>query len=236
MKPLIALTPLIDQNMDDTPWMLRNYFDAIEKAGGIPVMLAPMKDENDIAWIASHFDGILFTGGQDVDPKVYGKAKEVDCDLWISEDRDGLEMPLLRAALQADVPILGICRGLQFINAALGGTLWQDLPSQRPSDIVHSQSKPYSRPAHEVAIFKGTPLFSLIGKDHIGVTTLHHQAVRDLAPGLRVTATAPDGLIEAFDMPEARFLWAVQWHPEFLFDVDEDHFKIFKAFVDACSE
>ncbi len=234
MKPVIALTPLIDQNLDDSPWMLKEYFRAIEKAGGIPVMLAPLKDKDDIDRMAAMFDGILFTGGQDVDPAIYGREKEVDCDIWISKDRDVLEQPLLRRALEADLPILGICRGLQFINAVLGGTLWQDLPSQRPEGMKHSQEKPYCKPCHQVTVVKDTPLYDMVGKDTIGVTSLHHQAIRDLAPGLRVMATSPDGLVEAFDMPSARFLWAVQWHPEYMFDIDEDSFGIFKAFVDVC--
>ncbi len=230
MKPVIVLTPLIDQNLDDTPWMLRGYFEAIEAAGGIPVMISSLKEEEDIAQVVGRADGILFTGGQDVDPAVYGKEKEVDCDLWISPDRDQLEVPLLLYAMGAGKPVLGICRGLQLINAVLGGTLWQDLPSQHPSDIVHSGKGI----CHEVSVVPGTPLAALVGKDKLNVNTLHHQAIRDLAPDLRPMAMSPDGLIEAYDKPGADFFWAVQWHPEMIFSEDEPSFKIFQAFVDAC--
>ena len=230
MKPFIALTPLIDQQMDDTPWMLKDYFNAVEAAGGIPIMLSPLKDKDDIEWAAAKFDGIVFTGGQDVAPSVYGREKEVDADLWVSPDRDELEIPLLEFCISSGMPILGICRGLQLINAGLGGTLWQDLPSQRDSQICHSGKE--LRP--EVSLLPGTPLEELIGKKSLTVNTLHHQAIRDLAPGLKPMAVAPDGLVEAFYKPDSDFFWAVQWHPEMIFPESEDNLKIIRAFIEAC--
>ncbi len=235
MKPLIALTPLIDEKMDNTPWMLQHYFSAVEGAGGLPVMLPPLSGEDDLPELLSHFDGILFTGGHDVDPSVYGREREEGCGLSISPQRDALEVPLLRLAMDRGMPILGICRGIQLINAVLGGTLWQDLPSQHPSDIAHSQKEPHSVKTHEVVLQAGTPLAELLGKERIGVNTSHHQAIRELAPSLRADAYSTDGLVEAVDRPGDSFFWAVQWHPERLFEGDEDSRKILRAFVQACS-
>ena len=134
-----------------------------------------------------------------------------------------------------DKPILGICRGIQFINAALRGTLWQDLPSQHPSDIEHHMNPPYDAFGHNVSLVPGTPLASLFaGQTEIAVNSYHHQAVREPAAGLEVMAVAPDGVIEALYRPASHFLWAVQWHPEFLYKVDPRSQAIFDAFVGSC--
>ena len=138
--------------------------------------------------------------------------------------------------LRADKPVLGICRGIQFINAALGGTLYQDLPSQRPSAVTHCQKPPYDRPAHGVAICPGSALYDLIGKASIAVNSYHHQAVKEPASGLEVMAVAEDGIIEAVRLEGKRFVWAVQWHPEFSYLTDEDSRRIFRAFVSAAAK
>ena len=116
----------------------------------------------------------------------------------------------------------------------MGGTLWQDLPSQRPSDISHSQGKPYGCPSHVVELVPGSPLHALLGKDFINVNTRHHQGIRELAPSLAVMATAPDGLIESICLPGSRFAWGVQWHPEHMAPEDPASVQIFEAFVSAC--
>ena len=214
--PLIGVTPLWDVERQSV-WMLPDYLDGIKAAGGIPVVLPIAMSETDAERIVETFNGFLFTGGQDVS----------SCP-----ERDKEETLLLQKALEADKPILGICRGLQFINVFLGGTLWQDLPSQHPSVIVHRQGKPYGVPTHQVSI--SGELQSLLGKDILDVNTLHHQAVKDLGNGLTPMAIAPDGLIEAFQMPDKRFVWAVQWHPEYLFKTDHDSLAIFSCFVERC--
>ena len=214
--PLIGVTPLWDAERKSV-WMLPDYLEGIKAAGGIPVVLPIAMSEDDAERIVETFDGLLFTGGQDVS----------SCP-----ERDKEETVLLQKALEADKPILGICRGLQFINVFLGGTLWQDLPSQYPSDIVHRQGKPYGVPSHQVSI--SGELQSLLGKEILDVNTLHHQAVKDLGSGLTPMAVAPDGLIEAFQMPGKRFVWAVQWHPEYLFKTDKDSLAIFSCFVKHC--
>ena len=228
--PLIGVTPLWDAERQSV-WMLPDYLDGIKSAGGIPVVLPIAMSEADAERIVESFDGFLFTGGQDVSPSLYG-TEDATGTIVSSPERDKEETLLLQKALEADKPVLGICRGLQFINVFLGGTLWQDLPSQHPSAIVHRQGKPYGVPSHQVCI--SGELQSLLGKDILDVNTLHHQAVKDLGNGLTPMAVAPDGLIEAFQMPDKRFVWAVQWHPEYLFKTDHDSLAIFSCFVERC--
>ena len=143
-------------------------------------------------------------------------------------------MLILDEALKRDKPILGFCRGIQFINAALGGTLWQDIPTELPSDVTHCQKQPYDIPSHEVDISTASPLYSLLKKEKISVNSYHHQGVRELSPQLVSMASAPDGLIEAVYAPEQRFLWAVQWHPEFAYLKEENSRLIFEEFVRNC--
>ena len=231
-QPIIGITPLVDEKRESL-WMLPGYMDAVTQAGGLPIMLPLTSDEAAIDALVSLCDGLLITGGQDVDPSIYGE-EPINDTVLPNADRDAMELPLLRKALAADKPILGICRGLQFINAVLGGTLYQDLPVQHPSDTAHDMSAPYDRAVHEVEVEEGSPLFALLEKKTLGVNTLHHQAVRELAPCLRSMAVSTDGLIEAAWMPDKKFVWAVQWHPEFLFKVDEPSRRIVRAFVEKC--
>ena len=229
-SPLIGVTPLWDAARQSV-WMLPDYLDGIKAAGGLPVVLPLEVSEEDVDQIVNTCDGFLFTGGQDVSPSLYG-MEDATGTIVSSPERDQLETMLLSKALLADKPILGICRGLQFINAFMGGTLWQDLPSQHHSEIVHRQGKPYDVPTHQV-ILNGD-LQSLLGKEVLEVNTLHHQAVKDLGNGLIPMAIAPDGIIEAFMLPGKRFVWAVQWHPEYLFRTDKDSLVIFSYFVEHC--
>lgn len=229
-RPLIGVTPLWD-TAQHSVWMLPDYLDGIQAAGGIPLVLPIRSDRPSAERLAALCDGFLFTGGQDVSPSVYGMEDKTGT-VVSSPERDALETLLFPLAFQTGKPILGICRGLQFLNAALGGTLWQDLPSEHPSAIVHKQGKPYDRPSHPVAL-SGT-LRQCIGKEQIQVNTLHHQAVRQLAPGLSPMAIAPDGVIEAAELPGHPFFQAVQWHPEFLFRTDPDQLALFRSFIDAC--
>ena len=229
--PIIGVTPLWDAERKSV-WMLPDYLEGIKAAGGIPVVLPLEISEEDANRIVETCDGFLFTGGQDVSPELYG-TKDATGTIIPSPERDKMETLLLEKALQADKAVLGICRGLQFINAFLGGTLWQDLPSQHPSDIVHRQGKPYGVPTHKVML-EGD-LKKLLGKDTIEVNTLHHQAVKDLADDLTPIANAPDVLIEAARMKGKRFVWAVQWHPEYMFKTDLDSLILFSCFVRHCS-
>ena len=234
MKRVIGLIPLVDERRDSL-WMLPGYMDGVAAAGGLPVMLPLDGDDGDLDRLCGLCDGFLLTGGHDVSPEFYGQERLPVCGA-ISPERDAMEAGVLRRAMAQDKPVLGICRGIQFINAALGGTLWQDLPSQRPSEITHAQRPPYDAPAHEVRVLPGTPLARLLQTDVLPVNSYHHQAVRDLAPALRPMALSPDGLVEALWHPDMRFLWAVQWHPEFAWRTSEAARKVFEAFVKACDK
>ena len=227
--PIIGVTPLWDAERKSV-WMLPDYLDGIRAAGGLPVVLPIEMSEKDADQIVETCDGFLFTGGQDVAPELY--EEKVAPSIVSSPERDKLETLLLSKALQADKAVLGICRGLQFINVFLGGTLWQDLPSEHPSEIVHRQGKPYDAPTHKVKL--NGDLQTLLGKDIIEVNTLHHQAIKDLGNDLTAMAVAPDGIIEAVKMVGKRFVWAVQWHPEYMFKTNPDSLAIFSCFVKHC--
>lgn len=230
-KTLIGVTPLFDRARDSY-WMLPGYFLALEQAGAVPVMLPLTNDEAALKRLVETLDGFLVAGGQDVSPSVYGEQMKPTCAETCPE-RDATETTLLRLLWDADKPVFGICRGLQILNAHLGGTLFQDLITEHPSDTNHRMAAPYDRAEHTVSLCKGAPLCALLGAETIGVNSCHHQAIKALAPVLQPMAVAPDGLTEAVYAPEKRFVWAVQWHPEFFFRKDENSRTIFAAFVNA---
>ena len=236
-RPLIGVMPLIDYEKKSY-WMLPGYLEGILRAGGIPVMLPPTNDTSVLLQLAASCDGFLFTGGQDVSPSLYGEEKLEACG-EISAARDEMEKILLHMAQDADLPVLGICRGIQFINAAMGGTLYQDLPTQHPPFVDHHQAPPYDVPVHKVEILRDTPLYDIL-KDYLDetgnlkVNSYHHQAVKDKAQGLQVAAVSEDGIIEGLYDPSKTFFHTVQWHPEFSVRTDESSMWLFKAFVDAC--
>lgn len=228
-RPIIGVTPLIDYEKDSY-WLVPGYMQGILEAGGTPVML-PLTDNINIAeQLADKCDGFLFTGGQDVSPAVYGEKPIPQCG-ECSPERDTTELLLLKQAFELNKPILGICRGIQLLNAALGGTLYQDLPSQINSPLEHHQKPPYDKPIHEVEIMCNTPLHKLLGKSILAVNSYHHQAIKDLSERLLPMAKSPDGIIEAVYMPDKKFVWGVQWHPEFLHMSDENSKRIFAEFV-----
>lgn len=231
LKPVVGVMPLWDAERESL-WMLPGYLDGLGQAGATAVIFPFSRDEEELSRLTGLCDGLLFTGGQDVSPELYGeRAPEgaVSC----CEKRDAMETIVLKLALAADKPCLGICRGIQFINAALGGTLYQDLPAQHPSEVTHRQRPPYDVPAHEVRVKRGSPLWDCLGTETLMVNSYHHQAVKTLAPGLEAMAVSPDGLVEAVCLPGRKFLWAVQWHPEFSYFSDPNSAAIFRAFVRA---
>lgn len=228
-RPYIALLPLYDSEKASY-WMLPGYMKGIEQAGGVPVMLPMTSDEGILDMLADRYDAFLFTGGQDVSPELYG-AQRLPCCGETCAGRDDMERALLPKVLERGKPVLGICRGLQLLNAVLGGTLYQDLPTEHPSAVEHHQTPPYDRPVHRVQIKAGSPLFSLVGQTSLDVNSYHHQAVKTLSNRLKAMAYAEDGLVEAAYMPEARFVWAVQWHPEFCYQTDENNRKILNELV-----
>lgn len=233
-KPIIGVLPLYDEKLESY-WMVPGYMTGIEAAGGIPVMLPLTSDIEAIEPLAAAFDGFLFTGGPDVNPQIYGERPEEYCGKP-SNERDLLEGWLFKQVLSMDKPMLGICRGLQLFNALLGGTLYQDIPSQLESDqkIVHTMKPPYDAPVHKVRIEKISPLYKILEHDEIAVNSYHHQGIKQLADSLLPAAKAGDGLVEAVWMPDRRFVLAVQWHPEFMYRTDENSLKLFSEFVGAC--
>lgn len=231
MKPVVGIMPLWDEEKNSI-WMLPGYPDGIIQAGAVPVIFPFLDDKDEISRLVNICDGILFTGGQDVSPKLYGE-EPLDGLVSCCEKRDAMEAIVLKLSMESEKPILGICRGIQFINAALGGTLYQDLPLQHPSNIGHHQNAPYDAPAHEVSLIKGSPLQECLKTESLPVNSYHHQAVKRPAPELEVMAFSPDGLAEALYMPSQKFLWAVQWHPEYSYKTDQSSRKIFRAFVES---
>lgn len=189
------------------------YANAIIKAGGMPIIIPTTTDAKTLLNIVSTLDGLVFSGGADITPAYYNEAvwnKTVEVD----SIRDVYELTLIKLAANRNVPILGICRGEQLINVAFGGTLYQDLPSQKKSDIKHSQNEPRELATQPISIIKGTGLCSILGNNEtLSVNSFHHQAIKDMASGFIPTAIAPDGVTEGLENPN-RNISGIQWHPE----------------------
>jgi len=206
------------------------YTQSISKSGASPVLIPLGLPEEQLLDIISRVDGILFAGGGDIHPNAYGSqmhplVAEVDAD------RDRVEIFLAQQIIEQKMPFLGICRGIQLLNVAMGGTLWEDLEDQRPGSFRHSYFPEYPRKylAHPVDIEPDSKLASILQKHNIMVNSLHHQGIRQLAPGLKPIATAPDGLVEAAEIPGYPFGVAVQWHPEWLPDTAAQN-ELFRSF------
>jgi putative glutamine amidotransferase len=201
------------------------YIEALERVGACPILIPLGLAENRLQEILSKVDGLLFSGGGDVHPERYNSQIHPLVDR-VDPDRDRVEIYLVNEAIQKEIPFLGICRGLQVINVALGGTIYEDILDQRLNSIRHDYSpgKPRQYLAHTVDIEAESRLAQLLGKSTTHVNSLHHQGIKDLAPNLKVNATASDGLIEAFEVKNYRFGLAVQWHPEWL--ASEDNMDI----------
>lgn len=232
MRPVIGLIPLYDDEKESY-WMLPGYMQAIEAGGGLPIMLPLTEDKDELAEAYSLCQGILFTGGHDVSPSVYGQEKKATCGKECGP-RDAMEGLILDKCLADDKPLFGICRGIQFINAHLGGSLYQDLPTEYDCKVEHHMAPPYDRAAHQVEVIDKTKLAEIIGVGYHSVNSCHHQAIKDLSPKLEKMAVSEDGLIEAVAVKDQRFAVAVQWHPEFSFKNNEESMKLLKAFIKEC--
>jgi len=210
------------------------YVHAVQQAGGVPVLLPPESSEAAIEALWERLDGLMLTGGGDIDPARFGEARHASVS-DVSDARDALELELTERAVSQERPLLAICRGIQVLNVALGGTLYQDIPSEPGSPIDHSQKERRDRPTHAVKVLgEGTRLGRILGTLEIEVNSFHHQAVKRLGRGLREVAWAPDGIIEGVELPGADgFVVGVQWHPEDLVEHDPVARSLFAAFVDA---
>ena len=233
MKPTIGLLTAIDAA--GTVTALRAYADAILLGGGLPLILPYTAEPAVIAQYVALCDGFCFTGGADIDPAHYGEQASPACG-DVQPLRDEMELAVFRAAFRADKPLLGICRGAQLFNVALGGTLIQDLPSECPTPIPHRQTEGKFAPSHEVYALSDTPLYALMGTERITANSFHHQAVKALGCDLAVMAYADDGVIEGFYHTKARYLRAYQWHPERLCDTNAHNRLVFDDFIKHCGK
>jgi putative glutamine amidotransferase len=240
MKPVIGVTP--DFNAGDredmggrepTYFLRARYARAIEDLGGVPLILPLAADQRLRRQLLKGLDGLLLTGsGPDLPPRLYGERQRYRYKL-MSRPRYEFELAMARLAADEGLPMFGICGGMQAINVALGGSLVQDIASQRAAALPHRGSGPATRLSHPVQVAPRSLLRRIVRHAQIRVNSSHHQSVSRVAPSLAVSAAAPDGIIEAIEAPEHPFLLGVQWHPEFLYERDSVHRRLFLAFLKA---
>jgi putative glutamine amidotransferase len=234
--PIIGVTTSSERTDKgvDRAFVNAAYIRAVERAGGVPLLLTPFHSPAALARFGEHVDGLLLTGGGDIDPARFGESRHDKTDL-VSAERDDLELErVTRQAIDTGLPLLAICRGLQVVNVALGGTLHQHVPDAFGESVTHSQTLARGERTHDVAIEAGSLLSRLAGGDHLRVNSFHHQAINALGDGLRPVAWADDKVIEAVELPGARgFMLAVQWHPEELVEHDPAAAGLFAALIDA---
>lgn len=231
MRRVIGVMPLYDDEKNSY-WMLPGYLKMLEAENAIPLVLPLTACRSELDYFLEICGGFLMTGGHDVSPSVYNAKKKPWCGSCC-ELRDEMERYILTNAVKMNRSVLGICRGIQLMNACYGGTLYQDLKTEHNSCVNHHMEPPYDRTEHQVTIQKGTPLYDILGKEQIGVNSRHHQAIRELSPYFQPMAASEDGLIESIYMPECKYVVGVQWHPEHSYLVDENSQKIVHSFVDS---
>jgi putative glutamine amidotransferase len=213
-------------------YTLSDYSEAILDAGGAPVIIPAAQDRKSLDRILSAVQGLILSGGPDVHPRRYGEEPMAGL-AEVDETLDRMELMAAGLAVENNLPVLGICRGIQVLNVALGGTLYQDIASQVPKSICHTPKADKAVNTHTVRIEAGSRLHKLFGQREIWVNGKHHQSVKDVAPGVVVAARARDGVIEAVELPGRRFVIGVQWHPEGTWREDPNSNRLFQAFVRA---
>lgn len=238
MNPLIGITGRKDASarLVNSPLYAvgQTYVRAIQKVGGTPLIIPPLLSEREWVLLSRRLDGVLFSGGGDIDPTYYDQTASRSLG-GVDELRDQSEITGMRVSIAAGLPLLGICRGQQVLNVALGGTLYQDIATQLSSPLEHAYlpARPMEQIVHPVAIEPGSRLAEILGGRDLGVNSAHHQAVWVSGAGLRVVATAPDGVIEALELEEHPFCLSVQWHPEAMVKIADTMYPLFAAFVAA---
>ncbi len=239
MRPIIGIPCLAAERAKTHRPLYGNnqsYVRAVAQSGGIPVLIPPQAEAASLDHVCARLDGLLLTGGEDVAPALYGEAPLPKCG-QPEPERDDLEMRMTRWALEYDLPIFGICRGMQLLNVAAGGTLYQDLATQLPGTAEHALSAlPRDTRAHEIAVQADSRLARILGTERPQVNSLHHQAVARPGADVEILAVSPDGVAEAMEVRGQSFALAVQYHPEELFDSDEASQRLFAAFIAACEE
>jgi putative glutamine amidotransferase len=238
-SPLIGITvgqqPLTET--DGTRLRVRStYPRAIAGVGGIPILIPLQVDVETLRRIYDRLEGVLVTGGGDVNPTFYGMSQSAHT-IEVDSHRDEVEIQLVRWAVEDDKPLLGICRGHQVMNVALGGTLIQDINNEIPGSIRHDFPTDdwFTKLPHEVNVDPSSKLYQSLGlkTDRFQVNSMHHQSVKQLASPLCLTAQADDGVIEAVEIPDHHFAIGVQWHPEALFETHQPHRQLFQAFINS---
>lgn len=239
-KPRIGIAANLRTIGSDMPGMYfsyvsHDYVEALERSGAIPVMLPVLKDLDLLRQQMEGLSGILLPGGYDIDPMLYGEQPVIGQDFAMAEV-DRFSIRTLQEADAMGLPVLGVCKGIQVINVAFGGTLYQDLPRQKEGCLQHSQKAPRYNPSHYVSIEAGSFLSELFPA-RIAVNSFHHQAVKETAKGFRVTARAEDGVIEAIEKESGTFMLGVQWHPEMMAKFDDPQMlRLIERFVDQCKK
>lgn len=233
-KPIIGVTPSIEKD-EKNYFINRDNAKVIEEMGGIPFILPHSLDEENIMQIAEMIDGLYLTGGNDIDPTFFGEEPHPNLGT-INPSRDFFEDELIQQILQQDKPILGVCRGAQIVNVSLGGTMYQDIYAQIDQELLqHSQNAPVHHGSHFVKVTDGSLLHKIVGTDTLRVNSRHHQANKTEGKGLVFSGIANDGVVEAVESKEHRFVLGVQWHPENLIQAGcQASQKIFAAFIKAC--
>jgi putative glutamine amidotransferase len=237
-RPLVALTTTMVRksgaHQQPSVFLYTSYIAALENFGLTPVLITPAHTRESIEGIIAACSGLVLSGGEDVDPARYGEQPSPALGSVLPE-RDEMEFVALEAALARDIPVFAICRGLQVLNVYLGGTLYQDLSTEQPGKITHVQRTPWSTKAHDVRVEAGSQLRDIVGVDSFCINSFHHQALKGVAPSLRVVARSDDGLVEAVESSDHAWVVGVQWHPErheaSADDTDPDK-RLFIAFGD----
>lgn len=232
MRPLIGITSSVDEEKGEAKLSL-DYSDAILKAGGMPLLIPPGIE--DIASVLSSVEGLVFTGGVDIDPAFYDERPHPKMGR-VSPSRDAMEIPLAREALARGTPILGICRGAQVVAVAAGGTLFQDIPSQVGGAMKHYQEAPRWYGTHKVILDEETLVLEVFGQRQIVVNSFHHQSVRTPGDGLKITGRALDGVVEALESTTGSFCLCLQFHPECMWQKDKLFLRPFEALVKAAKK
>lgn len=231
-RPLIGITT----NHDDREKELRlrrHYVEAVIAAGGLPVLLPVVTDHEIITDYLARIDGLLLTGGGDIDPLLYGEDPLPE-NGRLDPLRDNFELELVRKAFETDLNILGICKGCQVLNLALGGSLYQDLYRQKAAVLKHVQEAPRWYPTHRVRIKRNSHLYGIVQQEFIKVNSIHHQAIKEVSPFFKVVAYSADGVIEAIEKKQGAFVLGVQWHPESLWKSSWENYNIFREFIKKC--
>lgn len=236
-KPKILIPTPIQFNTSRSYSTGQGYIKSLVRAGSVPLMVPVAIDDRELRALYELSDGVLLSGGGDVDPAAYGED-QLEPTHYIDTDRDRHEFLLTRWAVADDKPIFGICRGIQAMNVALGGSLVQDIPTQTQSTLKHNGA--YEKAArdevlHHVKVDAGSRIEKIVEQVDVGVNSFHHQAVKRAAAGFVITSKAPDGIIEGMEMPDKRFAVCVQWHPEEMSAVRSDMLNLFVKFVEAAA-